>query len=359
MIKTYKTYLINLFLKKILLVSLIFLALIYILSIFDEITFFKETKVSFFYPFFLTALNSSSLLFEIFPFIFLISTQLFYLDLIEKNELDILKVNGLNNLKIIKILLIVTLILGTLLITIFYSFSAKLKFVYLDLKNKHSSDNKYLAVVTNNGLWVKDEINAKIYIIRAAKIKDNFLETVIISEFSKDFDLIQILKSKKVDIKDANWIIYNPSILKDNSTKNIDGTQILKTHFDQKKINSLFRNLLSLNILELFKLRDDYMSLGYATNNIKLHLYKLFSFPVYLSLMMLSGSIIMLNIERNKPVIFHILLGVFFSVIIYYFYYLFNVLGEGGKIPLLLSVSLPLLIIATFILIGLVRINEK
>ena len=67
----------------------------------------------------------------------------------------------------------------------------------------------------------------------------------------------------------------------------------------------------------------------------------------------------MLNIERNKPVIFHILLGVFFSVIIYYFYYLFNVLGEGGKIPLLLSVSLPLLIIATFILIGLVRINEK
>ena len=41
---------------------------------------------------------------------------------------------------------------------IFYSASAKLNFLYLDIKNKYSDDNKYLAVVTKNGLWIKDEI---------------------------------------------------------------------------------------------------------------------------------------------------------------------------------------------------------
>jgi len=42
-----------------------------------------------------------------------------------------------------------------------------------------------------------------------------------------------------------------------------------------------------------------------------------------------------------------------------YFYYLFSLLGENGKIPLIASTWLPLLLLMIFILIGLVRINEK
>ena len=67
----------------------------------------------------------------------------------------------------------------------------------------------------------------------------------------------------------------------------------------------------------------------------------------------------MFNIKRNKPIIFHIILGIFLSVLIYYFYYLFNLLGENGKIPLLVSIWLPFLLLAISVSIGLVRINEK
>ena len=104
MLKTYETYLIKLYLRKILTISLIFLCLIFILSIFDEISFFKKIEVNFLLPFLLTALNTPSTLFEIFPFIFLISTQFFFIELIDKNELEALKVYGLNNLKIIKLI---------------------------------------------------------------------------------------------------------------------------------------------------------------------------------------------------------------------------------------------------------------
>jgi len=47
------------------------------------------------------------------------------------------------------------------------------------------------------------------------------------------------------------------------------------------------------------------------------------------------------------------------SVVIYYFYYLFNLLGQNGKIPLLVSIWLPLFMLMIFITIGLIRINEK
>tara|TARA_B100000795_G_C22683910_1_gene392860 strand:- start:610 stop:975 length:366 start_codon:yes stop_codon:yes gene_type:complete len=121
----------------------------------------------------------------------------------------------------------------------------------------------------------------------------------------------------------------------------------------------MFRNLSSLNLLELIKLKRDYKSLGYSTDEINTHLNKLYSFPIFLTIMTLSASIIMLNIKKSKPAIFHILLGVFLSVTIYYFYFLFTLLGENGKIPILISIWSPLLILSLFITIGLVRINEK
>ena len=359
MIKTYEQYLVKLFLKKVLIVSLIFLSLIFILSIFDEISFFKDLEVNFFFPFLITILNVPSTLFEIFPFIFLIGSQFFFLELIQKNELEVLKINGLNNLKVIKIIFFTSFILGVLLVSLYYNFSSKLKFVYLDLKNNYSNDNKYLAVVTENGLWIKDEIDNKIYIVNAGEIENEFLKEVSISVFSRDFDLIQILESKSIDISNLNWIIYNPTISKTNKTIKQEENITLKTHFDKKKINSLFSNLSSLNMLELSKLSNDYAELGYSTSEVKSHLNRLFSFPIYLSIMSIFASVIMFNIKRSKPMIFHIILGIFLSVLIYYFYYLFNLLGLSGKIPLTYSIWLPLLILTILIFIGLIRINEK
>ena len=359
MLKTYEFYLIKLYLKKILTISLIFLCLIFILSIFDEISFFKKMDSNFFLPFILTALNTPSTLFEIFPFIFLISTQFFFIELIDKNELEALKVYGLNNFKIIKILFLTSLTVGIILISFFYHFSSKLKFLYFDVKNGYSSDNKYLAVFTDNGLWIKDEIDEKIYIINAFVIEGYLIKDVTINEFDNKFELIQIIKSPKVNISKKKWIITNPTISKDNKNISSQINLSINTHFDHKKINRLFKNLTSLNVLELLKLKKDYKSLGYSTSEIESQLSGLLSFPIYLTLMSLFASIIMFNIKRNKPIIFHIILGIFLSVLIYYFYYLFNLLGITGKIPIFASIWLPFLLLTIFISIGLVRINEK
>ncbi len=357
--KTFDLYLIKLFVKKILTISLIAISLIFILSIFDEISFFKKADTGFFFPFLITILNTPATLFEVFPFIFLIATQFFFIELMDKNELEALKVYGLNNFKIIKLLFLTSMMLGLLLISIFYHFSSKLQFLYFELKNSYSSDNKYLAVVTDNGLWIKDEIDEKVYIINATKIEDYFIKNVTINEFNNNFELIQIMSSPKVDITNTEWIIFNPTISIGNKNINQKENKIIKSHFDHKKINRLFKNLTSLNIFELIKLKKDYNSLGYSTKQIESQLNGLLSFPIYLTLMSLFAAVIMFNIKRNKPIIFHIILGIFLSVLIYYFYYLFNLLGETGKIPLLASVWLPFLLLAISVSIGLVRINEK
>jgi len=359
MLKTIDIYLIKLFLKKIVNVYLVFFSLVFILSIFEEISFFKNLDVSPFFPFLLTALSAPSTLYDILPFIFLVSTQLFFLDLIDKNEIEALKTNAFSNLRIVRILFCTSFLVGLITILFYYSLSAKLNFLYLDLKNNYSNDNKYLAVVTENGLWIKDEIDEKIYIIQANEIDGNYLKKVSIFEFNKNFELTQLIDTKKIDISNFEWEIFNPTISKNNKQTTLDENLKITFHFNNSKITGLFRNLSSLNMLQLIKLTKDYRSLGYSTIEVNSHLQKIYSFPLFASLLTLLASIIMLNIKRSKPFMFHVILGIFLSVTIYYFYYLFNIMGINGKIPLLISVWMPLLILSIFILIGLVRVNER
>ena len=359
MLKTFEKYLIKLFLKKLLIISGVFFSLIVVTSIFDEISFFKNSELGFFFPIFITLLNTPSILFQIFPFIFLLTAQFFFLDLINRDELSVLKTNGLSNLKIIRILFFTSFLVSLFLITFYYSFSSQLKFLYLDLKNSHTQDDKYLAVVTENGLWIKDEIDNKVYIVSAGQIKEGHLLNVLISEFDANFDLVQVIHSSNIDIADYDWTIIKPTITKNNESVKLDNNIKITTHFNSTKIKSLFRNMSSLSIFELIKLNNDYKSLGYSTTEVKSYLHKIISLPWYLPTMTLLGGIIMLNIGRNKSMIFHIVLGIFFSVLVYYFYYLFNLLGENEKIPVFISIWMPLILLTIFIFIGLVRINEK
>ena len=219
--KTYIKFLINNFLNSFFYVSLIMFSLIFILNLLSELDFFKDINVNNYFPIYLSLLNSPTLIFEMFPFIFLISTQLFFINLFNNNQLSIFKYSGLKNSKILLIISSISLILGVLIITLFYSFSSSLKNFYLDLKTNYTKDGKYLAVITKNGLWIKDVIDDKILIINSVKIDQNYLIDAYISEFNKDFEIKRNIVSQKIDISDKKWIIFNAEVFDKMKKRNL------------------------------------------------------------------------------------------------------------------------------------------
>ena len=357
-VNTYKKYILRLFSKTLVEVVLIFFSLILIINLFEEINFLRNENVRGYYPIFLSFLNTPSIIFDILPFFFLISTLFFFIKLIDKNELTIFKYTGVTNNQILYTLVIFSFFIGILLIFGFYTFSSKLKSQYLQIKNEFTSDDKYLAVVTENGLWIRDEINQTINIINADKINNNLLVNVSIVQYDNNFNLLKIIESDEVNIKSNNWEVKNPYITKENITNKLEFI-IFKSNFNIEKINNLFSNLSSMSLMQLNKLKKDYSTLGYSTVGVEVHENKIFSVPIYLAIMTLLSGIIMFNSKYKKSKIFNIILGISLSVVIYYVNYFSGILGENGKIPIILSVWLPLLILTLISLIGLVRLNEK
>jgi lipopolysaccharide export system permease protein len=358
-IKTYQQYLIKSLLKNIFLISCLFLILSFLLNILEEIKFFKNLDLGISYSFLLTFLNVPSILYEIFPFIFLISTQMFFVNLFEKEELIVLKKHGVDNLVLIKILIITSLVCGILIVSLFYTISSQMKHSYLSFKNKFTDDKKYLAVVNENGLWIKDEVDNSINIINAEIFENDTLKKLTITQMDKDFNIVKTIIGKSANIQKNTWKIKNVEVHEIENPKVSHDQILFKTNFNKEKLNNIFSNLTSLTFFELLSMSKDYNQLGYSTLEINSHLHKLYSFPIYLMIMSLVGGILMLNIKYNKSKIVNITIGIILSVIIYYLNFFINLLGTNEKLPIIISIWLPHLILFLFCLTFLIRINEN
>ena len=357
--KVYQNYISKQFLSTFVKTVFIFVALAFILNIFEEINFFKDLNVSIGLPIFLTLLNIPSIIFDIFPFIFLITTQFFFIKLIEQNENISFKNFGLSNSKIIQLLSVLSFAIGIVIVTIFYNLSSNLKHSYLNIKNSYAMDNKYLAVITENGIWIKDAKDGITSIINAEDLKGNFLNNVDIVQFDEDFNFIKNISTKKINIKNKVWISKSAVLNDEKDTNQRVENYQLNTNVDFQDINSLFSNLTALSIFELSDLKTKYNEINYSSIEVDSAIQKIISFPFYLMLMTVLSSTIMMNIKQNRSKVFHLIFGILISVIIYYLSFFFEELGKNEQVPVVVSIWIPLLLISVVSMINLVRINEK
>ena len=90
-----------------------------------------------------------------------------------------------------------------------------------------------------------------------------------------------------------------------------------------------------------------------------MQIYKIVTYPLLLVIMTILSSIIMLSTKKSSSKVLKIIIGLFFSVAIYYINNFFNVMGSTEKLPLMVSIWTPIIFLSLINLIMLVNINEK
>ena len=277
--RIYIKFLASIFFKSFFYVLSVMISLVFILNYLGELDFFQKLEIESSFTLFLALLNSPAMIFDMSPFIILITAQIFFVKLFNNNELVTFKYSGLKNSEIMNILIILSFITGILITSIFYYFSSNLKNLYLELKSPFTNDGKYLAVVTQNGLWIRDKIDEKILVINSTKIDENYLIGNFITEFDDSYNVIKNIKSDKIDVSNKMWVLYDAKVYQGNNYERFKNFKI-DTNFDLKRINSLYSNLSSLNLIELFELRKNYKKLNYSVTEVNLQLLKLLSLPL-------------------------------------------------------------------------------
>ena len=148
-------YLSKEFTKTIINTVLIFFALGFIMNLFEEINFFKDINIGISIPIMLSFLFVPTVIYNMFPFIILISGIWFFLKIKKSDEVTAMNVSGMSNVSIIMIPGIISIILGIFFITSINPVTSILIKKYETIKGGFERDQEYLAAIPLNGICKK------------------------------------------------------------------------------------------------------------------------------------------------------------------------------------------------------------
>lgn len=354
-------YLAKEFIKIVINTSFIFFALGFIINLFEEINFFKEIDVNINMPIILSLLFTPSLLNNFFPFVILLSGIWFFLKIKKTYELTAINVSGMSNLSIITIPGILSIALGIFFMTAINPITSVLVTKYETIKGSYELDQEYLAAITENGIWIKEKNLQKNSIIRSANLEDESLMEVSIYEFDKNNVFIRRIEAESANISSLKWSLKNVKIINSDGTissENIKNISYISM-YDIKKIKSLYSNLDTISFWNLeneIKLLEER---GYSTKEMEAKLHRFFAFPFFLLSMLLLSSFFTLGTNFSESNWTYVFITIISSIIIFFFNDFSAVLGKTDKLPIKISVWMPITIIFIFSSVGIIHANQK
>ena len=354
-------YLAKEFIKIVINTSIIFFCLGFIMNIFEEINFFKDFNVAITTPIILSLLFVPSLLNYFFPFVILLSGMWFFLKIKKTDELTSMNVSGMSNLSVIIIPSILSIILGIFFVTALNPITSLLVKKYETVKGNYEKEQDYLATVTVNGIWIKERGLKANYMIRASHLEKENLMGVTIYEFDKDNNFTRRIEADSANITSLKWVLKNITVI------NSDGimlTEPIKDPFyfsmyDIKKIKSLYSNLDTISFWDLEHEINLLKQRGYSTREMQVKLHRSLAFPFFLLSMVLLSSVFTLGTTFKENNWTYVFLTIISSVLIFFFNDFSAALGKTDKLPIELSVWMPIAIIFIFSFVGIIHANQK
>ena len=354
-------YLAKEFIKIVINTSIIFFCLGFIMNIFEEINFFKDFNVAIITPIILSLLFVPSLLNYFFPFVILLSGMWFFLKIKKTDELTSMNVSGMSNLSVIIVPSFLSIILGIFFVTALNPITSLLVKKYETVKGNYEKEQDYLATVTVNGIWIKERGLKANYMIRASHLEKENLMEVTIYEFDKDNNFTRRIEADSANITSLKWVLKNITVI------NSDGimlTEPIKDPFyfsmyDIKKIKSLYSNLDTISFWDLEHEINLLKQRGYSTREMQVKLHRSLAFPFFLLSMVLLSSVFTLGTTFKENNWTYVFLTITASVVIFFFNDFSAALGKTDKLPVELSVWMPIAIIFIFSFVGIIHANQK
>ena len=354
-------YLAKEFLKVTFNITLVFFSLGIIMNVLEEINFLKDFDVNPYLPFTLSLLVVPNLTYHLFPFVILLAAMWLNLKIIKSDEIIAMKVSGFSNLSIIFVPSFLAFFLGLFFVTTVNPITSTLVEKYESIKGDYSEDKNYLASITNNGIWIKEQNDDVINIIRSSRLEGVNLINVSIYQFDKNNFPIGRIESKSANIENNLWLLKDVKIYKKDETYKLNESDQLtyKSIYNLDKIKTLYSNL---DTISFWSLKNEIKLLykrGYSTNEMRAKFQRSLAFPFFLLSMVLLAGVFTLTIKFKGSNWYYVLIGIVCCVLIYFFNDFSAALGKTDKLPIELSVWMPIIIIFTFSTVGLIHVNQK
>ena len=347
-------------------VFLVFLSLSLIINFVTELAFFKDKKLEnlTWIITYLTFYKTPNTIIELSIFVFLFAGILFFTKIKKNKEINTILLSGVSKTLPVISPAIISFFLGIFIIFFISPIASNAIKLYEKVKRPYNN-NSNLIVINNQGLWFMENLPNGFNIIKADKILNNDfqkIKNVTIYNLDDKFNFIQRIDVENVKIKNKNWELQGAKILmgKDNANqiKKKNDFMFIST-IDINELKEYFSNSDTASFWEIASNIEILNLRGYSADELKIKFHKYLSLPIYLFGMILLSTIFTIGINKDYNTLMYLFFGLIIGFILYFLNDLSIAIGLSNKLPLVLSVWSPVVVIIFLCAINLIKINEN
>lgn len=283
------------------------------------------------------------------PFAVLFGAIWTFVRLTRSNELVIARASGVSVWQFIAPALVIALLGGAILVTIYNPVAATMVSRYEQLESRYLRGHTSLLAVKSTGFWLRQGIGDQQAIIHAEKVAHVAantidLEGVIVFMYEHQDDYTGRLDAASAELRQGYWLLKDVVGSRPGEGQTRMAEYQLRTDMDQTQIRESFASPETLSFWELPRFIKLTEAAGFSALPHRLHWQSLLATPLLLAAMVLIAATFSLRMTRLGGVPQLAAAGIMTGFLLYFLADVSGALGVAGIIPVPLAAWAPTLI---------------
>ncbi|MGR3616658.1 MAG: LPS export ABC transporter permease LptG [Paracoccaceae bacterium] len=339
------------FMQSFLMIGAIFMALIIMVDIIEQVRRFEGEDVSFGQMLLITLLSAPAAISEILPLIMILSTIVLFVGLARSSELVVTRATGRSGIRALAAPITMAMVIGGLTVTTLNPIVAATSRRAQELIDEYRNGGTAVLSLSGEGLWLRQGgfhgqsvIHANGYSGAAAQIE--LLDVTIIAFGSQNTPVRQI-RAETAKLNGTDWVLKNAKAwplatgLNPETHSATHDELHLPTTLTEERIRDSIGRPSGVSIYNMQETIRELNEAGFSTRRYEVWFQVELARPLFLIAMVLVGAAFTMRHTRFGGTGVAVLAAVLLGFSLYFVRNFAQVLGENGQLPVALAAWAP------------------
>ncbi|MEM8833220.1 MAG: LPS export ABC transporter permease LptG [Pseudomonadota bacterium] len=283
---------------------------------------------------------------QVFTFAILFTAIFIFWQLTKKHELVILRSVGLSVWQFIMPVILCAFLIGVVKITVINPLGVLLVERYETLEAEFFSRKSNPISLSNQGLWMRQEVNNQSVILHAKDIKlpSWELEEVTLFFFDPNGNFQKRVDAPRGSIDKNLWILKQAVENQVSLPPNQQETYLFETNMTRQQLEENFSSPETVSFWDFPENIKRLEATGLNANQMKVYFQNLLSQPLLFMAMILLAATVSLRPPRAQGGFLLLILGIGIGFLVFFSSNFLQALGISGQIPLFIAAWFPAII---------------
>ncbi|MCE8518184.1 LPS export ABC transporter permease LptG [Ruegeria pomeroyi] len=337
------------FIQSFLVIGLVFLGLVLLIDLIEQLRRFEGFEVSMGQLIGLTLLNAPAAISEILPLLMILSTIVLFVGLARSSELVVTRAIGRSGIRALVGPVLVAVVIGVLAVTTLNPIVAATAVRYQSLADTYRNGGPSVLSLSEEGLWLRQGDSSGQSVIHATGFGGDgvTLFDVTILSFGPEGSAQRRTIAESAQLQEGKWLLNKAKVWPLKVGQNPEANAVhherieMPTSLTQERIRDSLGRRETVSIYDLPQTIEQLQQAGFSTKRHKVWLQVELARPLFLVSMVLVGAAFTMRHTRFGGTGLAVLSAVLLGFTLYFTRNFAQILGENGQIPVALAAWAP------------------